>query len=101
MKEVQSPYACHIFICTNCHNDESKSCSQGDSIKIKKILKEKVKSRGWKGRVRVSETGCMGLCEAGPNVLLHPKNIWFRNVGEDDIEMILSRAKTILGLSPR
>ena len=101
MKEVQSPFACHIFVCTNCNNDGEKSCSGDNSIKIKKILKEGVKSRGWKGRVRVSETGCMGLCESGPNVLLHPQNIWFNDVGKDDIEAILARTKTIIGLSSR
>ncbi len=101
MKEVQSPFACHIFVCTNCYNEGGKSCSSGNSEKIKKILKEEVRSRGWKERVRVSESGCMGLCTAGPNVLLHPQNIWFNDVGKDDIEAILARTKTIIGLSSR
>ncbi|MBE9536339.1 MAG: (2Fe-2S) ferredoxin domain-containing protein [Proteobacteria bacterium] len=101
MKKVQSPYACHIFVCTNCHDDGEKSCSHGNSKKIREILKEEVRLRGWKGRVRVSETGCMGLCTAGPNVLIHPQNIWFSNVGEYDIEDILNHAKTIIGLSAR
>ena len=96
MKELQSPYNCHIFVCTNCQNKGEKPSSTDNSIKIKKTLKEEVNSREWKEKVRVSETGCMGLCESSLNVLLHPQNIWFSNVVDDDIETILARTKTIL-----
>lgn len=46
-------------------------------------------TRGWTGKVRVSTTGCLGLCTQGPNVLLQPPGIWFSSVTETDLENIL------------
>jgi (2Fe-2S) ferredoxin len=32
----------------------------------------------------------------GPNILLHPQKIWFSNVSEADVPVILGRVKTLL-----
>jgi len=91
MNEQKSPYKCHLFVCTNCRDKNEKSCGKEKSEEIKKILKKEVKSRGWKGLVRVSSTSCMGICDEGPNVLLHPQDIWFSRVEADDVVDILER----------
>ncbi len=84
-----SPYSCHIFICVRSRQGRKKACADGDSPEIKSLLKKEVKERGWAGRVRVSECGCMGLCRQGPNVMLYPGKIWFSGVSRHDIPEIL------------
>ena len=37
----------------------------------------------------MTATGCVGLCEKGPIVMIYPEGIWYGEVGEDDIEDIL------------
>ena len=37
----------------------------------------------------VSNTGCMGLCEIGPVVVIYPDNVWYGNVQADDVESIM------------
>jgi (2Fe-2S) ferredoxin len=97
MSEEQiSPYPCHIFVCTNDRHGERKSCADNNSEAVRAALKEAVKERGWTGQVRVSKSGCMGLCMKGPNILLHPQKIWFSNVSEADVPVILGRVKTLL-----
>lgn len=91
MDEQKAPYQCHIFVCTNCRDKDEQSCGKEKSEEIKKILKKEVKVRGWKGLVRVSSTSCMGICDYGPNVLLHPQNIWFSRVTLDNVQDILER----------
>ncbi len=85
-----SPYRCHLFVCTNNRHDERKSCADGGTnLRLKELLKEEINKRGWKGVVRVSDSGCLGLCDAGPNVLLYPQQIWFSGVSGQDVPAIL------------
>ena len=94
MVKKESPYQCHLFICVKSRNGERKSCGDGDNPELKVVLKDEVKSRGWKGRVRVSDAGCLGLCETGPNVMIYPQKIWFSEVSLSDTPEIL---KTLEG----
>ena len=91
MKKSTTPYACHIFVCSNLRDNkpENPGCGASGGAELKAKLKQASKDRGWKGKVRVSTTGCMGLCGAGPNVLLHPQGIHFSAVTEKDIPAIL------------
>ena len=90
MKKNLSPYPCHIFVCVNDRKGSGKSCADGNSMAIKDALKEEVAKRGWKDKVRVSHSGCFGLCQEGPNILVYPQGIWFSAVRIEDVEEILS-----------
>ncbi len=96
MKSQSTPYVCHILVCTNCRMDDRKSCAEGDSHKIRKALKKGVEKRGWKGRVRVSQSGCLGVCDDGPNVMLYPGGLWFSRVTLSDTEEILKKVGEFL-----
>lgn len=91
MNQSNSPYVCHLFVCVNDRRGERKSCADGMSPEIKDYLKEQVEKRGWKPRVRVSHTGCLGLCAKGPNVMLHPQGLWFSAVTFADADRILDK----------
>jgi (2Fe-2S) ferredoxin len=91
-----SPYACHIFVCTNDRGGARKSCADGTSALIKAALKQEIARRGWKGRVRVSECGCMGLCEQGPNVIVYPHKGWFSAASAEDVPAIIALVEEIL-----
>jgi (2Fe-2S) ferredoxin len=39
--------------------------------------------------VFVSNTGCFGLCEQGPIVVVYPDNVWYGSVEPDDVEEII------------
>ena len=91
-----TPYQCHLFVCTKTRDGIRRSCGDHDSSRIKSTLKDEVNKRGWKSRVRVSDTGCLGLCDDGPNVLIHPQKIWFSDVGMEDIPAILKQVEELL-----
>ena len=97
MEENVSPYVCHIFVCTNDRKGERKSCADGNSMDVRIALKKEVNAHGWKGKVRVSQCGCLGLCQKGPNVILYPQKIWFSGVSESDAPDIISRVESIVG----
>ncbi len=45
--QKESPYVCHVFVCTNDRGGERKSCADNKSPLIRKRLKEEMKTRGW------------------------------------------------------
>ena len=96
VKLNESPYIAHVFVCTNDRQGERKSCADGASARLKDALKNAVAAKGWRGKVRVSTCGCMGLCEAGPNVMIHPQKIWFSGTAPDALPEILAALARIM-----
>ena len=94
--EQKSPYECHVFVCTNDRGGARQSCADGNSQQTRAMLKEEINRRGWKGRVRVSQCGCMGLCANGPNVMFYPQQSWFPAVKNEDVGDIITRLESIL-----
>ncbi len=80
-KEEHKKY--HILVCggTGCHS------SDGDEIK--ELLQEKVEEHGLADDVEVIFTGCFGLCESGPNVVIYPEGVFYSHVELSDVEEII------------
>jgi (2Fe-2S) ferredoxin len=95
-KKLTSPYKCHVFVCTNDRGGKAKACADGESPRVRSALKEEIERRGWRGKVRVSKSGCMGLCQDGPNVIIYPQKTWFSGVSPDDLGRVISDVEEIL-----
>lgn len=90
LNQNKSPYTAHVFVCTNDRDGERKSCADNNSALVKSKLKAAVNKNGWKGKVRISTSGCMGLCVKGSNVMIYPQKVWFSEVMPDDVDEIVS-----------
>lgn len=97
MNEASTPFTCHIFVCTKCRENERKSCAH-IGAELAKSLKSEAKDRGWKGHIRVSKSACLGVCGDGPNVMIYPQGVWYKNVDIEDIEGILSSVEAMLAV---
>jgi len=95
-KHNESPYVAHVFVCTNDRKGARKSCADNNSPLVKAKLKAVVEEKGWKGKIRVSTSGCMGLCAKGSNVMIYPQEIWFSGVVPDDIDEITAALARIM-----
>ena len=95
-KQNESPYLSHVFVCTNDRKGERKSCADNNSQIIKSKLKDAVNEKGWKGKVRISTSGCMGLCAKGSNVMIYPQKVWFSEVFPDDVDEIVSTIEHVV-----
>ena len=80
------PYKRILFVCVNQRADGS--CCSASGEKVRDELKAYAKSKGLKGIVRVSKSGCLDQCALGPNVMIFPDNIWYSHVGERELEEI-------------
>jgi (2Fe-2S) ferredoxin len=97
LEQKVSPYVSHIFVCTNDRGGERKSCADNNSKLIKSKLKDKVNEKGWKGKVRISTSGCMGVCAKGSNVMIYPQKVWLSEVFVDDVDEIVSIIEREMG----
>jgi (2Fe-2S) ferredoxin len=95
-KQNLSPYVAHVFVCTNDRQGARKSCADNNSPLIKAKLKDAVNARGWKGKVRISTSGCMGLCDRGSNVMIYPQKVWFSETRPSDVDEIVAAIERIM-----
>ncbi|MDR2780118.1 MAG: NADH-quinone oxidoreductase subunit NuoF [Synergistaceae bacterium] len=64
-------------------------CSSSGSKEIIPALREKLKERGMENEVKVVETGCHGLCELGPLVIVYPEGVFYIRVKPSDVDEIV------------
>jgi (2Fe-2S) ferredoxin len=92
MEEKSLPHQKIVFVCTNQREPGERVCCAGrGSVELHAKLKEMVKARGHRVRIRVSKSGCMDRCEEGPNMMIFPDNVWLCGVEEGDLEEIVRR----------
>lgn len=85
---VQPKY--HVFICTSCRiNGQQKGyCFQKGAVGLVERFMEEIEDRDMSGEVVINNTGCFGICEKGPIVVVYPEAVWYGNVTADDVERI-------------
>jgi NADH:ubiquinone oxidoreductase subunit F (NADH-binding)/(2Fe-2S) ferredoxin/Pyruvate/2-oxoacid:ferredoxin oxidoreductase delta subunit len=65
-------------------------CLSNGSERVAAALAEEMKKQGLKGKVLLKMTGCHGFCERGPLVTIHPQEIFYQRVSENDTAEIVS-----------
>jgi (2Fe-2S) ferredoxin len=88
------PYVKTLFVCTNQRAaGEKTACANPgkDGLKLAEALKSAVKQAGLKGRVRVAKSGCLDLCEKGPNAFLYPDGDWFCGLSASDAPALIEK----------
>jgi (2Fe-2S) ferredoxin len=91
MKSEKVPFQQTLFVCTHSRADGRVSCGNPGrgGVQLCEALKKGAKERGLKGRVRVAKSGCLDLCEKGPNVFVYPEGKWLSGLSAADAEKIL------------
>lgn len=89
------PFQKTLFVCTNVRPDGRLACANpgrgGDALC--EALKEEVKRRGLKGKVRVARSGCLDRCAEGPNAFVYPVGEWLSGLSAADIPGILKKLR--------
>ena len=61
----------HVLVCGG------TGCTSSGSHKIIEKFEEELKNKGLDKEVKVVRTGCFGLCEAGPIVIVYPEGAYY------------------------
>lgn len=83
----------HIFVCTSCRvNGQQKGmCFAKESVDVVQLFMEEIDSRELSSEVMITNTGCFGICDKGPVVVVYPEGIWYGNVTPEDVETIVEQ----------
>jgi NADP-reducing hydrogenase subunit HndC len=76
-------YRSHVLICagTGCTSSGSDNVAGAFDRLLKEVRLEK--------EVKIVRTGCFGLCEMGPVVIVYPEGAFYSRVKEEDVEEIV------------
>lgn len=65
-------------------------CTSSGSRDILAALKSEIKKNGIEEEIEVVRTGCFGLCELGPVVIVYPEGAFYSKVKVEDIPELVS-----------
>lgn len=91
MRTDKVPFQKTVFVCVHARADGRVSCGNPGrgGVELCEALKKGAKERGLKGKVRVARTGCLDLCEQGPNAFVYPGDRWLSGLTPADAGKIL------------
>ena len=77
-------YRAHVLCCGG------TGCTSSGSAQLIQRFEEKIKECGLDKEVKVIRTGCFGLCEAGPVVIVYPEGTFYSRVKVEDVDEIVT-----------
>lgn len=87
----KKPFERVILVCCSTRDDGKPACANRGSEELRERLKAYVKEKNLKRRCRVVRAMCLDLCALGPNVCVMPDDMWYHEVGPDDLPAIIER----------
>lgn len=81
--DASSKYEKHVLVCGG------TGCTSSGSPKIIEKLKEEFAAKGLTDKIQIVKTGCFGLCERGPIMIVYPEGSFYSRVDIDEIPRIV------------
>ena len=76
-------YRSHVLICGG------TGCESSGATNIEEKFKVELKKHDLEKEVKLVKTGCFGLCEAGPIVIVYPEGSFYTQIKVENIEKIV------------
>ncbi len=76
-------YRSHVLICGG------TGCTSSGAHDVTDAFRKELENRKLEGEVLVVPTGCHGMCEMGPIVVVYPEGTFYCRVGKNDVQEIV------------
>ncbi len=73
----------HVLVCTG------PGCSERGSAEVMNAFREQLVEAGLESEVKLVETGCGGMCDKGPIVVVYPEGTFYCRVEPEDVPEIV------------
>jgi NADH-quinone oxidoreductase subunit F/NADP-reducing hydrogenase subunit HndC len=73
----------HVLVCGG------TGCASSNSAKIKEQFESKIEEMSLDKEVQVISTGCFGLCEEGPIVVVYPEGAFYNKMTVEKVDRIV------------
>ncbi len=80
---ASSKYERHVLVCGG------TGCTSSGSPKIIEELEKEFAAKGLTDKVQIVKTGCFGLCERGPIMIVYPEGSFYSRVKVEEIPRIV------------
>jgi NADH-quinone oxidoreductase subunit F len=80
---VMPTYRSHVLVCGG------TGCVAGGSLAVQAKMKEELARKGLDKEILVVQTGCHGMCELGPIVVVYPEGTFYTRVQPEDAAVIV------------
>lgn len=89
---VKGRFQCHVFICTNERSD-GECCAARGAFELLRCMKQRARALGvdTEGGLMINKSGCFGLCQSGPNVVVYPSGDWLTVSTAEEAEALIDR----------
>ena len=77
-------YRAHVLVCGG------TGCTSSGSAQLIERFEQQLQEKGLDKEVKVIRTGCFGLCEAGPVVIVYPEGTFYSRVKVEDVDEIVA-----------
>ena len=77
-------YRAHVLVCGG------TGCTSSGSSQLIERFEEQIAKHGLEKEVKVVRTGCFGLCEAGPVVIVYPEGTFYSRIKVEDVDTIVA-----------
>ena len=77
-------YRSHVLVCNG------TGCTASKSPEIMAKLEQALVEKGLDKEVKIVKTGCFGLCQKGPIMVIYPEGATYCHVSVDDVEEIVN-----------
>src|ERR1039458_4804902 len=85
------PFRLHLFVCTQQKPEGIPSCPTSGAFALLTAMDREVQARGLDNDVQLTTSGCMGLCDEGPVMVVYPEGVWYRRVQPSDVTEIVTQ----------
>lgn len=83
-------YDVHIFVCTNQRSGSDKlSCGEAHGLELVGEFKKQLKDLNVGLKTRANKSGCLGICDLGPTLVIYPEGTFYVGVQKDDVKEII------------
>lgn len=87
-----SYYTKHVLLCTNQKAAGKSCCANTGGEEFFRYMKSKLSELGLHGpgKIRISQSGCLGRCNSGPCIVIYPEGVWYSYASYSDIDKIIA-----------
>jgi (2Fe-2S) ferredoxin len=84
-------YDFHVFVCTNERKgSERQSCGESHGMDLVAEFKKQLKDLKLDLKLRANKSGCLGICDFGPTVVIYPQGTFYVGVQKEDVRELIT-----------
>lgn len=84
-------YQKHVFVCSNQKAPGKTCCANAGGEPFFDYMKKRLKQLDLHGvgKIRMTQSGCLGRCKRGPCLVIYPEAVWYTYTSQDDLDEII------------